>query len=79
MFFSGLNMIGIGVLGEYVGRIFDEVKNRPMYLVDHEYGFDSDALIEGRRVGVEFASTETGSAKPESAETDSPRLDTRAG
>ena len=40
---SGLNMIGIGVLGEYVGRIFDEVKNRPLYLVDREYGFDNVA------------------------------------
>ncbi len=48
MFFSGLNMIGIGVLGEYIGRIFDEVKNRPMYLVDREYGFDPGALNEGR-------------------------------
>jgi len=36
MFFSGLNMMGIGVLGEYIGRIFDEVKNRPMYLVGRE-------------------------------------------
>ena len=28
----------IGILGEYVGRIFEEVKGRPIYLVDREVG-----------------------------------------
>ena len=45
LFIGGSNMIGIGVLGEYIGRIFDEVKNRPMYLVDREYGFSESAVI----------------------------------
>ena len=39
-FFSGLNMIGLGVLGEYMGRVFMEVKRRPLYLVDETQGFD---------------------------------------
>ncbi len=40
LFFSGLNMIGLGVIGEYLGRVFIEVKGRPLYLVRREIGFD---------------------------------------
>jgi glycosyltransferase involved in cell wall biosynthesis len=38
MFFSGVQLLSIGILGEYVGRIFDEVKQRPVYLVGSEVG-----------------------------------------
>src|SRR5690606_33840272 len=38
LFFAGVNLISIGVLGEYVARIFDEVKNRPVYLVRKRLG-----------------------------------------
>ncbi|TDR32547.1 glycosyltransferase family 2 protein [Hydromonas duriensis] len=34
MFFSGVQLILIGVLGEYVGQIYEEVKKRPLYLID---------------------------------------------
>ncbi len=40
LFLSGINMIGLGILGEYVGRIFLEVKRRPLYLVGSTLGFD---------------------------------------
>jgi polyisoprenyl-phosphate glycosyltransferase len=43
LFFSGINMIGLGILGEYLGRVFIEVKQRPLYLVRKVIGFD---LIE---------------------------------
>jgi glycosyltransferase involved in cell wall biosynthesis len=38
LFFSGLILILIGVLGEYTGRIYDESKNRPLYIVQDCYG-----------------------------------------
>lgn len=37
LFFSGLQMIGIGILGHYIGRIFIESKHRPIYLVRKFY------------------------------------------
>lgn len=38
MFFSGIQLVFLGVIGEYVGRIFAEVKRRPLYLVAEEIG-----------------------------------------
>lgn len=38
-FFGGLQLFAIGVVGEYVGRVFDEVKHRPHYIIDEENSF----------------------------------------
>jgi glycosyltransferase involved in cell wall biosynthesis len=37
LFFSGLQMIGIGMLGSYVGRVFMEIKDRPIYITRRVY------------------------------------------
>lgn len=43
MFFAGVQLLSLGVLGEYVGRIFSEVKRRPLYLVAETVGEETDA------------------------------------
>lgn len=38
MLFSGIQLLSIGILGEYIGRIFTEVKQRPLYVIAEDVG-----------------------------------------
>lgn len=47
-FFSGVQLFGLGIIGEYLGRVLTEVKQRPLYLVNEKVGFNAgeDNFIE---------------------------------
>lgn len=38
MLFSGIQLVSLGIVGEYIGRVFEEVKARPLYIVRRERG-----------------------------------------
>ena len=70
MFFAGAQLISLGVLGEYLGRVYEEVKARPLYLVASRVGFDSpmtDALPDSDSMQAPAAAQMHGLRTPERA------------
>jgi len=48
-FLNGIQLMAIGILGEYIARIFNEVKGRPNYIVARRLGFDGEKDSADRR------------------------------
>jgi dolichol-phosphate mannosyltransferase len=49
LFLGGIQLISVGILGEYIGRIYEEVRQRPKFIVDHAAGLPSTAVPQGPR------------------------------
>ncbi|AEJ62096.1 glycosyl transferase family 2 [Spirochaeta thermophila DSM 6578] len=45
--FNGFTLLSLGILGEYVGRIYDEVKQRPLYIVEETLGVEQKEIRHG--------------------------------
>ncbi len=42
LFFNGIILLMLGIIGEYIGRIYDEAKGRPLYIIKDAIGFDKE-------------------------------------
>ena len=55
LFFSGVQLISIGILGEYLGRIYQEIKMRPTFVVKEVRGGGQATAAERPRPGERAA------------------------
>lgn len=61
IFFSGVQLVSIGILGEYIGRVYDEVKRRPLYLLAHDIDngmAGAETIAPATEYGVASAGTD---------------------
>jgi glycosyltransferase involved in cell wall biosynthesis len=57
LFLSGVQLVSLGVIGEYLGRVFNESKGRPLYLVERLVPAGSDSAPDGAQANTPIASS----------------------
>lgn len=45
LFFGGVQLMSLGIIGQYIGRIYREIKNRPLYVINGKFGFKGENQI----------------------------------
>jgi dolichol-phosphate mannosyltransferase len=46
LFLGSIQLISLGIIGEYLGRIYDEVRGRPLYIVNEAVGFEEPERVD---------------------------------
>ncbi|WP_079910755.1 glycosyltransferase family 2 protein [Paenibacillus sp. 32352] len=54
LFFNGFILIMLGIVGEYIGRIYDETKGRPLYIIRESYGLAKKDRHRSQRAGAGY-------------------------
>ena len=52
LFMGGVQLVSLGILGEYLGRIYTEVKRRPLYVIQERLGFPANRKARSKREEV---------------------------